>query len=116
MVKLLFVLDEKKVEECGEYTVEQIYNYIDEIFAMTTITKVEELEQGKMYYGNGNNQDLVNIYKPILHFRKEDWFLKYSKKIIFYDNSMQSNENEFEIEDVLYEARKLCKQGNIKYA
>ncbi len=40
---------------------------------MTKITKIEKLEHGRMYYGNGNNQDLVNLFKPIFHMEKEEW-------------------------------------------
>ncbi len=116
MVKMFFELDEKKVEECGKYTVEEIYDYIDSVFAMTTITKVEKLEHGKMYYGNGNDQDLVNLFKPIFHMEQEEWFLKYSKDVIFFDNSMSANKDEFGYENVLRQVQSKYKNKVTKYA
>ncbi|HAG04764.1 MAG TPA: hypothetical protein DCG28_04910 [Lachnospiraceae bacterium] len=112
MVKMLFELDEKKVEKCGEYTVEQIYDYIDEIFALTKITKIERFEHGRMYYGNGNNQDLVNLFMPIFHMEKEEWLLKYSEKIWFLDNFMCANKEDFDYEDVLESIREKYSKGN----
>ena len=101
MVKLEIGFDETKLKQLNEYNINDIFDYIDEMFRNVNITKSEKSENGKIYFGNDNNQDMAKFFCGIFHLEEQEWFIKYAKEMILFDNTETPQKDIFKAEDIL---------------
>lgn len=71
MIKMEIEMNEKKIREDSEYTVEQIKSMVEEVAEMTGISKKDN--KGA-FWGNGNNQDFANFGSIVLYLKEQQWF------------------------------------------
>ena len=81
MMKMKVELDNKKIEESGEYTVDQINNMVNEVARRKGITKKND--KG-LFIGNGDDKDYSSFGLIVLYLIEQEWFLPYVKAWVLY--------------------------------
>ena len=87
MMKMKITIDERKAKVDSEYTIEEMYEKIDNIAKRANITK-----KGKdgFYIGNNNAQDYSNFGKIIIDLNDSEWFIPYIDEWLWYvDNTIE---------------------------
>ncbi|MBR6695984.1 MAG: hypothetical protein IKL70_06185 [Oscillospiraceae bacterium] len=107
MIKVEIELDEQKIIDDGKYVPESILECLDDNFVRNG-QQILEAEGFRRVYRDGGNteQDFAVLGKIIMNFTKEDFFLPYAKKILWYNSDNNENENDFDVEDWLEGFRK----------
>lgn len=114
MLKLKITLNKNKIRQHGAYTLDEVFEHIDNLFQIADITKTEREDCSTMYYGNGDNLDFANFFNVIFHLEEQSWFLSFADDVILYDNSSYTDKTVFAKEDIL--AQMKSENGKIKYA
>jgi hypothetical protein len=101
MLKLEIALDEQKIIQVGEYTVDSIYSCLDKIFTENRLKKYEVVGTSHFYCDTGKKSDLADMFRCIFYLETQKWFMDYVTTWLLYDSYATNKENEFEIEDIL---------------
>lgn len=81
MMKMEVQMDEKKIMNSGEYSIEQINTMVSEVARKKGITKQNK---NGFFIGNGNDKDFSNFGLIVLYLKDQEWFLPFVKKWILY--------------------------------
>ncbi len=101
MIKMIIQMDNQKIIENSDYSVEQIYNALDKIFKQKGIDK-RIMNVGIIeYIGSGKMTDFANFGKIMLGLKNQEWFMNNAKKWIYCNNDDSENPDVYEEEDLL---------------
>ena len=106
MHKMLIRLDEEKIRKDGLYTVEQIWEMIDEKSFLTgRFEKKTQENGGIMYVGNTRDpryEDWMGLMGAFYaSIRDKKWFARYVLQWILYTNEEETDCGDFDDEDLL---------------
>ena len=76
-------MNEKKIEQSSEYTVEQLNNMVIEVARRKGITKKND--KG-LFIGNGDDKDFSNFGRIVLYLIDQEWFLPYVETWVLYED------------------------------
>ncbi len=87
MMKMKITIDEERVNLYSEYSVDEIYDKIEDIARSANITKKDK---DGFYLGNDNSQDFANFGKIIIVLNDSQWFIPYIDEWLWYvDNTIE---------------------------
>ena len=89
MMKMKITIDEEKVKNDSEYTVDEMYKKIDDLAKRSDITKKDK---DGLYVGNNDRHDLANFGRIIIALKKCEWFMQSVGEWLWDENG--------EVEDV----------------
>lgn len=90
MMKMKIKLDEQKIKESGEYTVDEMYKKIDNLAKKVNITRKDK--EGA-FVGNNDRYDLASFIRIVLTLKDCNWFKPFVKEWLWDENG--------EVEDVV---------------
>ena len=106
MIKVKIVLDEEKIIRERKYSLEKIWNVIDNAF----LSKNIRIEEKGLYVGTDHPHDYANFGLVCMGLEDQEWFFTNVKEWKFFNNAMLENKYEYAEEDFLKQA-KLYKAG-----
>ena len=87
MMKMKITIDEERVNLYSEYSVDEIYDKIEDIARSANIT---QKDKDGFYLGNDNSQDFANFGKIIIVLNDSQWFIPYIDEWLWYvDNTIE---------------------------
>ena len=87
MMKMKIKIDEGKANLYSEYSVDEIYDKIEDIARSANIT---EKDSDGFYLGNDNDEDFANFGKIIIALNDSQWFIPYIDEWLWYvDNTIE---------------------------
>ncbi|MBR6694821.1 MAG: hypothetical protein IKL70_00205 [Oscillospiraceae bacterium] len=102
MMKVEIELDEQKIIDDGKYVPESILECLDDAFVRNGQQILEAQGFRRVYRDGGNTEkDFAVLGRIVMDFSKEDFFLPYANKILWYDSDDKEDENDFDVEDFL---------------
>lgn len=106
MLKLEIGFDEERILKDGKYDLDAMYKYLDKLFIHQGLQKDCTTNKSVFYKGTGKNTDMAAIFSCVFHLEKKDWFMEYVNLWLLYDNENTTDEENYEIEDILIQSRK----------
>lgn len=85
MYRIEIELDEEKIASHGKYTAADIHQTLDKLFSQYNLPKV----QLGIYTDGGNERDLLNFMGIASGLSRNDWFTRYVKSWLWYENSTE---------------------------
>lgn len=102
MLKTEIVLDEEKIIREGKSDINDIWQKIDNLFTESGLIK---LDKG-VYRDAGNDGDWAMFGHINIQLFETPWFHDNVKRWLWYNSDNSDDENDFEVEDVIYELEK----------
>ena len=90
MMRMKIKLDEQKVKENGEYTVDEMYKKIDDLAKKVNITKKDK--EGA-FVGNNDRYDFASFGRMIIALGDCDWYKNCVEEWLWYDD--------YEVDDMM---------------
>lgn len=109
-MKMEIKLDEERIKRDGEYTVEELWEKIDEEFENACKKKIQA-DGSVMYTGILFKDYYTDMMSAAMIFSEYEWFAKYCVKWLWYENE-DIDDEEYDdsvplyVTDVLAEERK----------
>jgi hypothetical protein len=100
MIKMIIRMNEEKISETGEYTIEQIYSGIDRIFEKRGMEK-KETDKGIEYLGGGRSTDFANFGKIMLGLKDQSWFMENAQEWLYCNSDDSDDPGDYNVEDLL---------------
>lgn len=83
MLKMEIAIDDKKIVNDNRYNPSDVHNELERTLQFYHLKK----ESDGVYVGNGTQHDFAFFGKAILDLKKQDWFLPYVSKWLFYSGN-----------------------------
>lgn len=102
MLKLEIKMDDGKISREQRYSIDSIYNALEQTFRHYHLRKESEPDGTVVFYGSGQPKDYGAFGCIITSLREKAWFMDYVTKWIWYNSDDGEDEEDFAVEDVLY--------------
>ena len=102
MLKLEIKMDEEKIRAEKKYSVESIYQALQQAFSKYKFNQMQDADGTMSFTGNGNPKDYGAFGNIITSLREKTWFMDYVTKWVWYNSDDGENEEDYAVEDVLY--------------
>ena len=85
MMNMLINLDREKIEKDGKYTVEEVWNMVNEITGKYEFKQEEQEDGGILYVGQGEQSSFDACSCSFIFLRHKEWFARYVSEWIWYE-------------------------------
>lgn len=82
MFKMEIALDESKIKDAGQFSVEEITRQLDTVLQSQNLKKTGD----GVFVGSGTPQDFAYFGNAINTLKKQSWFMPYVTKWLWYTN------------------------------
>jgi hypothetical protein len=96
--------NEKKIEEDGEYSYENVYNTVCKTFTERGFGYFHNETGPLLIYDRGEKTDYSLMWRIMLNLYDTNWFRRYVSGYYYYDFNEVDSNGLCEPEDILYEA------------
>lgn len=96
MFKIEIIMDEEKIKKQSNYDIKDIYNAIDDVFKRYDLVKAEK----GFYLPKGTKNDFANFWSAIFSLKKQQWFLPFVQKWIWYE-CLDDKPQQYDTEDLV---------------
>lgn len=100
MIKMIIKMDENRINNNPEYTVEKVYSAIDRIFTQRGMDRIDT-NSGIEYCGHEKPTDFAYFGKIMLGLKNQAWFMDNVTKWILCNSDDEDDPNDFSEEDLL---------------
>lgn len=100
MIKMIIKMNDDKIIETNEYTLERVYSGLDRIFAQFGYNS-EEVGGNLEYKGSGDPSDFGKFGRIYNGLRKQTWFINNATTWLLCNSDDVEDPNDFSVEDLL---------------
>jgi hypothetical protein len=96
MIKMQILMDEKKIQREGKYTLSKIYLTLDDFF----VNKLHFIKEDNGFYsGTGSSNDFANFGIAMTTLGKKRWFMDNIDTWLYFNSEDSEDPNDYVIED-----------------
>jgi hypothetical protein len=96
MIKMQILMDEKKIQGEGKYTLSNIYTTLDDFF----VNRLNFRKEDKGFYsGTGLSNDFANFGIAMTTLGKKRWFMDNVDTWLYFNSEDSEDPNDYVIED-----------------
>jgi hypothetical protein len=96
MIKMQILMDEKKIQREGKYTLSKIYTTLDDFF----VNRLYFHKGGNGFYsGTGSPNDFANFGIAMTTLGKKRWFMDNVDSWLYFNSEDSEDPNDYVIED-----------------
>ncbi len=101
MIKMIIKMNDDKIVEDNEYTLERVYSGLDRIFSQFGYSS-EKVDGNLEYKGNGAPSDFGKFGRIYNGLRKQTWFIKNADTWLLCNSDDVDDPEDYSIEDLLH--------------
>lgn len=100
LIKMVIKMDENRIKEQGQYSVDHVYSVIDRIFEKKGMQRIAT-DKGIEYLGHENPTDFSCFGQITLGLKDQSWFMDNATTWLLCSNDDVDNPADFSEEDLL---------------
>ena len=106
MYKVKILLDEAKIDEVGEYSIENIRNTIISNFTKVHLPQIKTDDNSLVFRTINDDREYGVMWSLIMDLYKRDWFRPYLLKYEWYSNR-ENDDGSWYKEDLIEEYKRM---------
>ena len=110
MIKMIIKMNEDKITTDNTYSVEHVYDVLDNVFAQFGYSK-ESVDGNLEYKGNNDARDFGKFGRIYSGLRKQSWFMDNASTWLLCNSDDVDDPNDFSVEDLLHYDRSRITAG-----
>lgn len=100
MIKMIIRMDEDRIKEKGQYSVDHVYSVMDRIFEKKGMRRIDTLK-GIEYLGSERPTDFGYFGQIMLGLKNQSWFMDNATTWLLCSNDDADDPKKFNEEDLL---------------
>ena len=104
MMNMLINLDREKIERDGKYTVEEVWNMVNDVTGKYDFKQEKQENGGILYVGQGAQSSFDGCSCSYVILSECEWFARYVSEWIWYESD-DYDENKWYDDDILASER-----------